>query len=76
MSPMNRADYPPDWEEIRAVVLTVAHLDRDPSGDDPARLRAMCQRCHLRYDRAQHAASAARTRAARDGQADLFKEAP
>ncbi len=44
------------------VVLTVAHLDRDPTGDDPALLRAMCQRCHLAYDRDQHRASAADTR--------------
>lgn len=32
------------------VVLTVAHLDQDPRGDDPDRLRALCQRCHLTYD--------------------------
>lgn len=33
------------------VVLTVAHLDQDPREHDPARLRAMCQRCHITYDR-------------------------
>ena len=36
------------------VVLTVAHLDRnagDPGHEDPERLRAMCQGCHLSYDR-------------------------
>ena len=32
------------------VVLTVAHLDQDPRIADPARLRALCQRCHLTYD--------------------------
>lgn len=32
------------------VVLTVAHLDHDPSNNDPANLRAFCQRCHNRYD--------------------------
>jgi len=33
------------------VVLTVAHLDQDPSHGNPDRLKAMCQRCHLVYDR-------------------------
>lgn len=32
------------------VVLTTAHLDRDPSGTDESHMRAMCQRCHLAYD--------------------------
>ncbi|MGH3222568.1 MAG: hypothetical protein ACRDPY_28380 [Streptosporangiaceae bacterium] len=47
------------------VVLTTAHLDRVPEHSDEGNLRAMCQRCHLAYDAAQHAASAARTRQAR-----------
>ena len=32
------------------VVLTVAHLDHNEASDDETRLRALCQRCHLRYD--------------------------
>ncbi len=32
------------------VVLTVGHLDHDPQNNDPANLRAWCQRCHNRYD--------------------------
>lgn len=47
------------------VVLTVSHLDHDTTNNDPANLRAMCQRCHLTYDAAHHAANAARTRAER-----------
>jgi hypothetical protein len=47
------------------VILTTAHLDRVPEHSDEANLRAMCQRCHLAYDGAQHAASSARTRQAR-----------
>lgn len=46
------------------VVLTVAHLDHTPENVSPDNLRAMCQRCHLSYDAAHHAATAARTRAA------------
>jgi hypothetical protein len=33
------------------VVLAVAHLDQDKSHGNPDRLKAMCQRCHLVYDR-------------------------
>ena len=38
-----------------AVVLTVAHLDHQPENCDPANLMAMCQACHLAYDRDHHA---------------------
>jgi 5-methylcytosine-specific restriction endonuclease McrA len=38
------------------VVLTVAHLDHTPENcADPDNLKALCQRCHLRYDREHHA---------------------
>ena len=47
------------------VVLTTAHLDRRPENCADANLRAMCQRCHLSYDAAQHAANRAATRASR-----------
>jgi 5-methylcytosine-specific restriction endonuclease McrA len=43
------------------VVLTVAHLDHTPENNDMANLRAMCQGCHLHYDREHHAATRART---------------
>jgi len=32
------------------VVLTIAHLDHTPENNDPANLRAWCQRCHNAYD--------------------------
>lgn len=51
-----------EGERVTLVVLTVAHLDHDPMNSDPANLRALCQRCHLRYDREQHARTAAETR--------------
>ncbi len=47
------------------VVLTTAHLDHDPTSDDESRMKAMCQGCHLAYDREQHRASSADTRARR-----------
>jgi len=33
------------------VVLTVAHLDQNTNNNDESNLCAMCQRCHLTYDR-------------------------
>lgn len=44
------------------VVLTTAHLDHTPENCDPTNLRAMCQGCHLHYDRDHHAATARATR--------------
>lgn len=44
------------------VVLTVAHLDHTPENCHPANLRAMCQGCHLHYDRGHHAETRAATR--------------
>ena len=55
------------------VVLTTAHLDHTPENCDPANLRAMCQGCHLHYDREHHAATRAETRRAETaGLAGLF----
>jgi 5-methylcytosine-specific restriction endonuclease McrA len=38
------------------VVLTIAHLDHDPENWDVTdeRLKALCQACHLGYDRTRH----------------------
>ena len=46
------------------VVLTVAHLDHTPENCDPHNLRAMCQGCHLHYDRDHHAQTRRTTLAA------------
>lgn len=45
------------------IVLTIAHLDHNPSNCHPDNLRALCQKCHLTYDAKMHAANAAKTRA-------------
>ncbi len=64
------------------VVLTTAHLWKGPcrcalenEGQKCARpdhVRAMCQGCHLRYDKTLHADTRGRTRARRSGQGLLF----
>lgn len=42
------------WRRVR-VILTVAHLNHDPSDCRRENLRALCQSCHLTYDAAHHA---------------------
>lgn len=39
------------------IILTVAHLNHDPSDNRPENLRALCQLCHLRYDMKHHVQS-------------------
>lgn len=56
------------------VVLTTAHLDHVPEHCDDANLKAMCQGCHLHYDREHHAETRAATRRAETaGLAGLFE---
>jgi hypothetical protein len=49
------------------VVLTVAHLNQVAGDDRLENLQLLCQRCHLRLDRHQHARSAKATRRRRNG---------
>jgi len=51
--------------EGKTVILTVAHLDHTPENCDDENLRAMCQGCHLWYDREHHAETRRATREAR-----------
>ena len=52
----------PPWGAMLTVVLTIAHLDGDTGEVPDDRLKALCQRCHLKLDAAQHARNAAATR--------------
>ena len=55
------------------VVLTLAHLDHALADHSDGNLKAMCQACHLRYDREQHARTARATREKKwAGQDPLF----
>jgi len=48
--------------KIIKIVLTIAHLDHDPRNNDDDNLKALCQRCHLRYDAKHHAESRKKNR--------------
>ena len=36
------------------VVLATCHLDHDPYNNVPENLAALCQRCHILHDKAEH----------------------
>ena len=38
------------------VVLTIAHIDKDVTNNDPRNLRALCQRCHFAHDQGDNVA--------------------
>ena len=59
------------------IVLTVAHLG-DPSPENCAddNLKAMCQRCHNRYDMPMRQQNAARTRREKKQNQELFSPSP
>jgi 5-methylcytosine-specific restriction endonuclease McrA len=63
----------PHPETGSKVVLTVAHLDHDPSHcADRNNLAALCQRCHNRYDAPVRRAGIVARHNERIGQRDLL----
>lgn len=62
---------PAKWAKGK-IILTVAHLNHDPQDCREENLKAMCQRCHLRYDHDLHQRNSRLTRRSRKAHADLF----
>ena len=65
---------PAKWAKGK-VILTTAHLDHTPENCSEDNLKAMCNRCHLRYDVDHHRQSsyrAKRQRQADAGQMELI----
>jgi len=44
------------------IVLTIAHLDHDINNNSYDNLKALCQKCHLNYDKVHHATNSRNTR--------------
>lgn len=61
-----------EFVRIIRIVLTIAHLDHTPENCSLDNLRALCQRCHLRYDALHHAQTAYATKREGRAIADLF----
>lgn len=57
---------------LTEIILTIAHLDRDNSNNEPENLAALCQRCHLNHDKDQHRANSRKTNEAKKGLQNLF----
>jgi hypothetical protein len=80
----NRCEGTPQHPDCRAVngephpetggkvVLTIAHMDHDESHADPDRCRALCQRCHNKWDAPHRKVNARATRKAKSPQMDLL----
>src|SRR5262245_45203479 len=75
---VERDGVPATWARGR-VRPTVAHLNAeggpcrcDPLCAEPGHVKAMCNRCHLRYDVRLHVRRAAATRRARLNNLELF----
>ena len=41
-------------DNLIVIVLTVAHLNHDINDNDLSNLKALCQKCHLDYDKEHH----------------------
>lgn len=54
------------------IVLTIAHLDHDTTNNAYDNLKAMCQKCHLNYDKVHHADNSRNTRNKKKKQLPLF----
>ena len=48
--------------KVIKIVLTIAHLDHDITNNDYNNLKAMCQKCHLNYDKEHHKKSRKRNK--------------
>lgn len=48
---------PGERVEDHGLILTVAHLNHNPEDCSRENLRALCARCHLRYDAGHHSES-------------------
>lgn len=63
-----------DGIKATKIILTIAHLDHDKENHDVPleRLKALCQRCHLKYDLPRHIANRKYGRNHRQNNLNLF----
>ena len=64
-------NYQPHPETGSKVILTIAHMDWDETNNEDTNLRALCQRCHNKWDAPERRKNAARTRRLKSNQIDL-----
>jgi cytochrome c556 len=59
-------------DKFITIVLTIAHLDHDITNNDYNNLKALCQKCHLNYDKEHHSKNSRATRNFKKGLQELF----
>jgi len=55
------------WAMVK-IILTIAHLNHNVKDNRHENLKALCQRCHLRYDAKYHAENRHKNKAKKSGQ--------
>ena len=70
--PATADEWSDDGRKATRIVLTIAHLDHTPEHNDPANLRALCQRCHLKHDADHNQRKARQTRRRGKALGELF----
>ena len=59
-------------DKLIVIVLTKAHLDHNIKNNDLSNLKALCQKCHLDYDKNFHVENRRKTQNSKQGLSDLF----
>jgi hypothetical protein len=60
-----------NWH-LKKVVLTIAHLDNNIENNSHDNLKALCQKCHLAYDKEYHMKNARNTNNKKKGLVSFF----
>ena len=63
-----------DEYKIFKVILTVAHLNHDPTDNKPKNLKALCQKCHNSHDAKTRAINRKKRVSEKSGQKTLWGE--
>lgn len=50
------------YSKLVKIVLTIAHIDQDPTNNDYSNLLALCQKCHFELDRKHNLKKSRKTR--------------
>ena len=61
-----------DGEKLFKIILTIAHLDHNPTNNNPSNLRALCQKCHNNYDKEHRKETRKKTLEEKRGQCCLL----
>ena len=61
-----------DYKKLIKIILTIAHLDHNINNNKYDNLKALCQRCHLKYDSKFHSHNRKQNRNNKKQQLEIF----